>query len=63
MAREGFDPIGKLIVSPGRVVKGGEAHKTLLFAAPADRPLFLIWTFQIVSEPRGYRRSPFQIGK
>ena len=53
--REGFDPIGKLIVS--RPFVSGERTRRY-FAAPADRPLFLdLDSFQIVSEPRGYRAS------
>ena len=53
--REGFDPIGKLIVS--RPFVNGERTRRY-FAAPADQPLFLdLDSFQIVSEPRGYRAS------
>jgi hypothetical protein len=53
--REGFDPIGKLIVS--RPFVHGERTKRY-FAAPADQPLFLdLDSFQTVSEPRGYRAS------
>jgi hypothetical protein len=53
--REGFDPIGKLIVS--RPFVHGERTRRY-FAAPADQPLFLdLDSFQIVSEPRGYRAS------
>jgi hypothetical protein len=51
--REGFDPIGKLIVSRP-FVHGERARR--YFAAPADQPLFLdLDSFQTVADPRGYR--------
>jgi hypothetical protein len=50
---EGFDPIGKLIVSRP-FEKGGRISR--YFAAPSGQIRFLdLDSFQAVSEPRGYR--------
>jgi hypothetical protein len=50
---EGFDPIGKLIVSRSLENDG---HTNRYLAAPADQPLFLdLDNFEVVSEPHGHR--------